>query len=115
MNLISFDKIDQLLVQLDKKRCPWCNGNSWSVRAIPETDASSTEDILGLRALPTFRIYKEKGSLKGSMSVGTENALPLVVVRCYDCGFVYLFDYFRLLEIYEQKANTSVENDDDKA
>lgn len=115
MELIALDKIDELLLRLDTKRCPWCDGEHWAMRVIPETDIHSTDDIKGIRALPNFRIYKEDDRLKGTMVVGAENALPLVVVRCDDCGFVYLFDYFRLIELYKEKNNTSVDSDDAKA
>lgn len=107
MDLVSFSKIDDLLVGLDKKKCPWCDGNSWALRGIPETDTSSTENLMGLRGLPHFRLYKEQSRLKGTMTVGTENALPLVVARCNECGFVYLFDYFHLVDLYHRKQENA--------
>lgn len=109
MELVSLKHIDTLLVKLDKKKCPWCDGANWSMRVVPETKIDSTEDISGLRALPHFRMFKEDDSLRGTMTTGTQNAFPVVVVRCDDCGYIYLFDYFRLIELHKEKLNAALE------
>ncbi|ECE1725252.1 hypothetical protein C2J41_17820 [Salmonella enterica] len=113
MELVSLEHIDALLEKLDKKKCPWCDGEHWSIRVIPEAKIDSTEDISGLRALPHFRMFKEDGSLRGTMTTGVQNAFPVVVVRCDDCGYIYLFDYFRLIELYKEKYNNDLEADDE--
>lgn len=113
MDLISLKAIDDFLLMLDKKKCPWCDGNQWAMRVVPEAKIDSTEDIYGLRSLPHFRLYKENDILRGSMSVGTENALPVVVVRCDECGYIYLFDYFRIVELSKARNNPESGEDDE--
>ncbi|MBK5075202.1 hypothetical protein I2492_19555 [Budviciaceae bacterium CWB-B4] len=114
-NLISLTEADELLVSLDKKKCPWCDGNSWVMRGIPESDADSKDSIFGLRNIPTIKVYKDDNNLKATMNVGVENAMPMIVVRCNDCGFIYLFDYFKLIELSKEKNKERMDNDNDKA
>lgn len=112
--LVSLANLDGFLVELDKKKCPWCDGENWAMRITTETDVTSNTSIKGLRALPLFDMHIEGEQLKGSMHVGTENALPLVVVRCDNCGFLYNFDYFLLAALYNNKKNKPVDSSNEQ-
>ncbi|HBN5914570.1 TPA: hypothetical protein L3H17_003722 [Morganella morganii] len=103
MKLSSISDIDAFLVSVDKKKCPWCDGNNWAIRITPETDLQSTDSIKGIRGLPELKMFTEDDKLKGELSLGVANILPLIIVRCNTCGHIYLFDYFKINEILHEK------------
>ncbi len=56
--------------------------------------------------MPETKLYlDQEGKLKGDLNLGTTGAMPLVTVRCSDCGYVYLFDYFYLVQLYNKRKD----------
>lgn len=115
INLISLKEADELLLSLNKNKCPWCDGSSWVIRGVPESDPDSKEHVSGLRNIPPFKVYKEDDELKGDMKLSLHNAMPMIVARCDSCGFIYFFDYFKLTELFEAKIQQKVDNNNDTA
>lgn len=92
---LTMNELTGFLEKLDKKKCPWCDGNHWGLHI----GANQEPPVPGLRSLPHALIYAgDDGSLKGTINVGTETALIVAAVECGDCGYLYLFNYFTIMK-----------------
>ncbi len=88
---LTIKEVDDFLAGLDKKRCPWCDGNQWGVHI------DKTNDSPNLRGLPQMQIsLGDDGLLKAQLHVGA-NALPIIVAQCNDCGYMYTFNYLSIM------------------
>lgn len=111
---LTWKEIDDFLVQMDKRQCPWCNGQHWGLH-IDSTlmKENGNKVIPGLRSLSRIRIEPgERGNdLKASISAGTESALVAIVAECTECGHLYFFNYFTVLT--KARAKRTQENGND--
>lgn len=111
--LVSLEAADDWLARLDNKHCPWCDGSHWALRGTLRTDMRSTDDVAGLRSLPETRLSVLDDAVKADITYGAGGALPVITARCEDCGFLYLFDYFKVAELCHNAANPKADDHDD--
>ncbi len=111
--LVSLEAADDWLVRLDKKRCPWCDGHNWVLRGTLKSEPTSTQAVAGLRSLPETRLYLLEDAVKAEITYGASGALPVITARCEDCGFLYLFDYFKVAELCHNATNPKADDHDD--
>lgn len=108
---LSIQEVDEFLVKLAKKRCPWCDGTHWGMHIDNGDEANPKAP--SLRALPRMRLGQAApGTLTGTISIGTEAALTVAIAECQECGYIHLFNYFtimRLARITQQSEPKDVE------
>lgn len=109
---LTLQEIDDFLVGLDKRRCPWCDGHHWGLHIDAAADAP-TPPQPGLRSLPRIRLaHSDSGTLSGSIAMGTEGSLMVIVVECQACGYIYLFNYFAIMKKVRAMAAGKTDGND---
>lgn len=102
--LLTSDEVDAFLIKMRKQPCSWCGSLAWG------THIETAPDVAALRSLPRIRIHQEGDSLKGTVTVGTEDALVVAVTECADCGHIDTFSYFSIVKKVRAQQAAEKEN-----
>lgn len=80
---------------------------------IDAAEDAPTPQQPGLRSLPRIRLESsDGGTLRGTIAMGTEGSLMVVVAECHSCGYVYLFNYFTIMKKVRAKAAEKPDGND---
>ena len=103
---LSYKELDDFLTKLDSKKCPWCDGHNWGLQYKTQ-DSDDTPKHPYLRALSKIDLTENvDGGIHGTITTGLETALPVTVVECLSCGYLYFFNYFSIMN--------KIKNDEEK-
>lgn len=108
--LLTYKEVDAFILRKKKSFCSWCGGAEWGIHTVqPGAINPQFPGVPGtpeLRALFPIRLREENGKMDARLAMGTEQALPMIVVECMECGKTDQFNYFavtRLIEEAKQK------------
>lgn len=117
--LLTYKEVDAFILRKKKSFCSWCGGAEWGIHTVqPEAINPQFQGVPGapeLRALFPIRLREENEKIDARLAMGTEHAIPMIMVECMECGKTDLFNYFtvtRLIEEAAKKDTPSKEGDE---
>lgn len=104
--VLTSDEVDAFLLKTRKQSCSWCGSKNWGLHS----DNESKET--GLRSLPRIHLKQEGEEVKGTIAMGTKEALVVVMAECLDCHHLDAFNYFAIMN--KVRAEQAAERDNEQ-
>lgn len=105
--LITADELDAFLQKHRKAPCPWCGSKSWGLHSDSAKNEATT------RSLPRVTMQQEGTEVKGSVDVGTAQALVVAMTECLTCGHLDFFNYFSIKNKIRDEQRLERDNGND--
>ncbi|MBI1626023.1 hypothetical protein [Comamonas suwonensis] len=104
--LLTSDEVDAFLLKMRKSPCAWCGSKNWGMHSDDDTKET------GLRSFPRIHLTQDAAGLRGTVSLGTNEALVVAMAECMDCHHLEAFNYFAILN--KVRAEQAAEKDNEQ-